>query len=171
MTDLTIIRDAQSGDAPLILSFIRELADYEKLLHEVVATEDDIRETLFGASPKAFAVICECDGAPAGFALCFYNYSTFQGKPGIYLEDLYVRPEFRGRGIGKLFFRYLAQRAVRENCGRIQWWVLNWNEPSIEFYKSMKAVPMDEWTVYRLEGQSIKDLADMNIQTKEKRVA
>lgn len=168
MSHTPVIRDARAGDAPLILSFIRELAEYEKLLHEVVASEGDLRETLFGASPKAFAMIAECDGKPAGFALCFYNYSTFQGKPGIYLEDLYVRPEFRGRGLGKMFFQHLAQRALKENCGRIQWWVLNWNEPSIEFYKSMKAVPMNEWTVFRLEGQSIKDVANMTIQKEEK---
>ncbi|PZQ45412.1 MAG: N-acetyltransferase [Micavibrio aeruginosavorus] len=159
MSDSYKIRDAVQDDAPLILSFIRELADYEKLLHEVSASEQDIRATLFGASSKAFALIAECEGRPAGFALCFYNYSTFQGKPGIYLEDLYVRPEFRGRGLGKGFFAHLAKRALLENCGRIQWWVLDWNKPSIEFYKSMKAVPMDEWTVYRLEGQSIEDLA------------
>lgn len=158
-SDNILLRDARREDSPLILSFIRELAEYEKLSHEVVATEGDIAQSLFGPSPKAFCVIAEADGAPAGFALCFYNYSTFQGRPGIYLEDLYVRPEFRGQGIGKRFFQYLAQRALDENCGRIQWWVLDWNEPSIEFYKSMKAVPMDEWTVYRLEGQSIEDLA------------
>lgn len=169
MSNSLIIRDAVLADAPLVLSFIRELAEYEKLSHEVVATEGDIRMTLFGSSPKAFAMIAELEGKPAGFALCFYNYSTFQGKPGIYLEDLYVRPEFRGQGLGKAFFQHLAQRAVREDCGRIQWWVLNWNEPSIEFYKSMKAVPMDEWTVYRLEGRAIHDLADNN--QKEKKVA
>jgi GNAT superfamily N-acetyltransferase len=157
--DNIVLRDARREDASLILSFIRELADYEKLSHEVVASEGDIEHSLFGPSPRAFCVIAEGGGEPAGFALCFYNYSTFQGRAGIYLEDLYVRPAFRGQGIGKRFFRYLAQRALEEDCGRIQWWVLNWNEPSIEFYKSMKAVPMDEWTVYRLEGQSIEDLA------------
>lgn len=153
------LRNARREDVPLILSFIRELAEYEKLSHEVVATEDDIAQSLFGSSPKAFCVIAEANGEPAGFALCFYNYSTFQGRPGIYLEDLYVKPEFRGRGLGKKFFIHLAQRAMDENCGRIQWWVLDWNEPSIAFYKSMNAIPMEEWTVFRLEGKSIEELA------------
>lgn len=153
------IRDAMREDAPLILSFIQELADYEKLLHEVVATEDNIRDSIFGASPKAFAIIGEIGGVPTGFALCFYNYSTFQGQPGIFIEDIYVRPEYRGQGIGKMFFRHIAKRAIDEKCGRIQWSVLKWNEPSIEFYKSMKARSMDEWTMFRLEGSSIEDLA------------
>lgn len=159
MSSQCTIRSARQEDAPLILAFIRELAVYEKLEHQVVATESDLVTSLFGHSPKAFCVIAEIDGKPAGFALCFYNYSTFQGRPGIYLEDIYVRPEFRGQGIGKAVFAYLAQRAIDENCGRIQWWVLNWNEPSIAFYKSMDAVPMDEWTVFRLEGKSIEQLA------------
>ncbi len=146
-------------DAPLILQFIRELAEYEKLLHEITATEDLLRETLFGPDAKAFVIIATCDGAPAGFALCFYNYSTFQGKPGIYIEDLYVRPEYRGEGIGKGFFRELCRRAKKEGCGRVQWWVLDWNEPSIRFYENLGAKPMDEWTVFRLEGEAIDRLA------------
>jgi GNAT superfamily N-acetyltransferase len=109
-------------------------------------------------------VIAEVDGKAAGFALCFYNYSTFQGKAGIYLEDLYVRDEYRGQGIGKGFFRFLAQKAIDEDCGRIQWWVLNWNEPSIEFYKSLGAVAMDEWTVMRLEGTAINNVLDKTKQ-------
>ena len=152
-------RDAKKDDAGLVLQFIKELAEYEKLAHEVVATPSLIEETLFGDSPKAFATIIEYDGQPIGFALCFYNYSTFQGRPGIYLEDLFVREGYRNKGIGKGFFRYLAQKALDENCGRIQWWVLDWNEPSIEFYKKLGAVAMDEWTVFRLEGESIKNLA------------
>jgi GNAT superfamily N-acetyltransferase len=113
---------------------------------------------MFNDNPKAFAVIAEDNGKPVGFAVCFYNYSTFQGKPGIYLEDLYVPKEHRGKGIGKGFFKYLARRAIDEDCGRIQWWVLDWNEPSIEFYKSLSAKPMDEWITFRLEGDSIKEL-------------
>lgn len=153
-------RNAEKHESGLVLEFIKELAEYEKLAHEVVATEADISESLFGENPKAFCVFSEMDSEVVGFALCFYNYSTFQGKPGIYLEDLYVREENRGQGIGKGFFKYLAQRAVDENCGRIQWWVLDWNEPSIKFYESLGAKPMNEWITYRLEGDSIKKLAD-----------
>lgn len=159
MTEITY-RNAEKHEAGLVLGFIRELAVYEKLEHEVVATEDDIAESLFGANPKAFCVFADVGGETVGFALCFYNYSTFQGKPGIYLEDLYVRKENRGQGIGKGFFKYLAQRAVDENCGRIQWWVLDWNEPSIKFYESLGAKSMNEWITYRLEGDAIKQLAN-----------
>lgn len=154
-----IYREAEPSDIPIILQFIRDLAEYEKLSHEVKATEQDIMQGLFCENPKAFCVLAEQDRKAVGFALCFYNYSTFQGKPGIYLEDLFVNPDYRGLGIGKGFFKYLAQKAVTEDCGRIQWWVLNWNEPSINFYKSLGAVAQDEWTVYRLEGQSIENLA------------
>lgn len=153
-------RMAQAGEAGLILDFIKELAVYEKLLHEVVATEADIVETLFGENPKAFCVLCEIDDKAVGFCLCFYNYSTFQGRPGIYIEDLYVREEYRGMGIGKGFFKFIAQKALEEKCGRIQWWVLDWNEPSIEFYKRLGAEAMDEWTVYRLSGDAIRKIAD-----------
>jgi GNAT superfamily N-acetyltransferase len=153
-------RQANASDAALILTFIKKLAEYEKLLHEVVATEETIRQSLFCADPKAFCVLAEHDGKSVGFAICFYNYSTFQGKPGIYIEDLFVEPEFRGRGIGKGFFAHLAKKALREDCGRIQWWVLDWNEPSINFYKKMGAKPMDEWVVYRLEGSCIENLAE-----------
>ena len=156
----TIYREANKTDTNLILQFIIELAEYEKLAHEVVATKKDIENSLFGDEPKAFCMIAEVNNQPAGFALCFYNYSTFQGKPGIYIEDLYVREEFRGYGIGKGFFKVLAQKAVNENCGRIQWWVLDWNEPSINFYKKLKAAPMDEWTVFRLSETEIKELAE-----------
>lgn len=150
---------AVKEDTSIILQYIKDLAEYEELLHEVVATKDDIERTLFDNNKGAFCVIAEDDGEPVGFALCFYNYSTFQGKYGIYLEDLYVPEKYRGKGIGKGFFKFLAQKAVEEDCGRIQWWVLNWNEPSIEFYKSIGAKPMDEWTVFRLEGETIKNLA------------
>jgi len=151
-------RNATADDIPLILQYIKDLAEYEKLLHEVVATEEDIKKTLFGDHKGAFAVIAENNETSVGFALCFYNYSTFQGKYGIYIEDLYVPEQYRGQGIGKGFFKYLAKKAMDEDCGRIQWWVLNWNEPSIEFYKSIGAQAMEEWTVFRLEGDSIKDL-------------
>ena len=152
-------KDACLNDVPLILRFVRELAAYEKLEHEVVATEELLKESMFGANAKDFCVLAEVDGQPAGFALCFYNYSTFQGRPGIYIEDLYVVPEHRGHGIGKGFFRFLAQKALREGCGRIQWWVLDWNEPSIGFYRGLGAKGMDEWTVFRLEGDAIEKLA------------
>lgn len=155
----TIYRNTNCNDTLLILSFIKKLAEYEKLAHEVIATEEDIRESLFGDKPKAFCVLAEVDHKPVGFALCFYNYSTFQGKAGIYIEDLYVEEEYRGRGIGKGFFKFIAQKAKEENCGRIQWWVLDWNEPSIEFYKKMGAKMMDEWTVCRIEEQEIEVLA------------
>lgn len=154
-----IYRGAVSADTELVLEFIRKLAEYEKLLHEVVATADDIRGSLFGNDPKAFCVIAEYEGKPVGFSLCFYNYSTFQGKHGIYIEDIYVEPEMRGKGIGKGFFKEIAKKAQAENCGRVQWWVLDWNEPSIEFYKSLGAAAMDEWTVFRLEGEAIEKLA------------
>lgn len=152
------IRHAKREDAQLILSFIKELAEYEKMSADVVADVASIENTLFDGSGRTITLLAEVDDKPAGFAVCFYNYSTFQGKFGIYLEDLYVKPEYRGHGIGKGFFHYLSQRAVNENCGRIQWWCLNWNQPSIDFYKSMDAKAMDEWTVFRLEGASIQNL-------------
>lgn len=153
------VREAAGDDVPLILSFIRELAEYEKLSHEVVATEESLRETLFGERRYAEVLIAEQDEAQAGFALFFHNYSTFLGKPGIYLEDLYVRPEFRGDGIGRALLARLARLAVERDCGRLEWWVLDWNEPSIGFYKKIGAVPMDEWTVYRLTGEALEELA------------
>ena len=174
MTDPNIIsnityRIADEGDATLLLNMIKELARYEKLEHEVTATRADIEKTVFGKNAKAFAYIAESKAetgsqAPAGFALCFYNYSTFQGKSGIYIEDLYVRKAFRGKGIGKGFFRILARRALEEDCGRLQWWVLDWNKPSIQFYESLGAVQMDEWTVMRIEGtEKINALARMTV--------
>ena len=159
MTDVTF-RDATVEDAETIFAFIQELAEYEKLSHEVVANVDDLKRTMFGEKSHAFAVLAELEGEAVGVAICFYNYSTFQCKPGIYLEDLYVQEAHRNKGIGKGFFKYLAERAVREGCGRIQWWVLDWNEPSIEFYKKLGAVAMDEWTVFRVEGEQIKTLAE-----------
>ena len=155
----TRIREATEEDVPLILSLIRELAEYERLSHEVVATEDTLRESLFGERRYAEVLIAEHDGTPAGFALFFHNFSTFLGKPGIYLEDLYVRPVFRGAGIGKKLLVHLARLAKRRDCGRLEWWVLDWNEPSIGFYKKLGAVPMDDWTVYRVTGEALEDLA------------
>ena len=153
------VREAAGDDVPLILSFIRELAEYERLSHEVVATEKALRESLFGKRRYAEVLIAEHDGAPAGFALFFHNFSTFLGKPGIYLEDLYVKPEFRGAGIGSKLLAHLAGLARRRRCGRLEWWVLDWNEPSIGFYKKLGAVPMDDWTVYRVSGEALEDLA------------
>ena len=153
------VRVATEGDVPLILSLIRELAEYEKLSHEVVATEEDLRATLFGERPFAEVLIAHYDEAPAGFALFFHNFSTFLGKPGIYLEDLYVKPELRGVGIGKKLLGHLARLAKERGCGRLEWWVLDWNEPSIGFYDRIGAVAMDDWTVYRLAGGALDDLA------------
>ncbi|MBI1225212.1 MAG: GNAT family N-acetyltransferase [Bacteroidetes bacterium] len=152
------LRPATIEDVPLILQFIRELAEYERMLDDVVATEDMLRETLFGQRPAAEVVICQEGEIPAGFALFFHNYSTFKGRPGIYLEDLYVRPRFRGRGYGKMLLANLAKLAVERNCARLEWAVLNWNTPSINFYKSLGALPMDEWTVYRLTGDALEKL-------------
>jgi len=153
------IRPATEEDVPLILSFIRELAEYERLRHEVVATEASLRETLFGPRPYAEVVIAELEGDPVGFALFFHNYSTFLGRPGLYLEDLYVRPEARGRGIGRRLLAHLAGIARDRGCGRMEWWVLDWNEPAIRFYRSLGARAMDEWTVFRLTRPEIEALA------------
>lgn len=155
----TTIREASEEDVELILSFIRELAEYERLSHEVVTTGEDLRSSLFGGRPFAEVLIAERDETPAGFALFFHNFSTFLGKPGIYLEDLYVRPEFRGDGIGKQLLVRLARLAKERGCERLEWWVLDWNEPSIGFYKKLGAVPMDDWTVYRLTGGALDELA------------
>lgn len=160
MTALTI-RAATINDVPQILAFIRALAVYEKLEHMVVADEGQLRKTLFGARPAAEVRIADWAGAPAGFALFFHNYSTFLGKPGIYLEDLFVLPEFRGKGIGKSMLIHLAQLAVERDCGRLEWSVLDWNTPAIEFYKSLGAVAMDEWTIYRVSGDGLPALARM----------
>src|SRR6478735_12770618 len=139
------IRPAVSADAALVMSFIRELAEYERLAHEVDATPDDIAAALFGLNPRVFADIAEIDGEPAGFALWFYNFSTFRGRHGLYLEDLFVRPDYRSRGVGKALLKNLARRCVTEGLPRLEWWVLNWNEPALRFYRSIGAVPMDEW--------------------------
>ncbi|HEY1096163.1 MAG TPA: GNAT family N-acetyltransferase [Alphaproteobacteria bacterium] len=161
-TPQLVMRDAQDGDAGLILQFIKELAEYEKLSDAVTATETEIANTFFGANPRVHALIAEQDGVPVGFAVYFYNYSTFQGKYGIYIEDVYVREDYRGAGIGKQFFQALSQKALDEDCGRVQWWVLNWNKPSIDFYHKLGATPMDEWTVFRMEGDVIARVAANN---------
>lgn len=153
------IRRAVRGDMALVLSFIRELADYEKLLSEVVATEGELEAALMAENPKAFCEIAEWNGEPAGFALWFYNFSTFRGRHGIYLEDLYVRPACRGFGIGKALLQNLARRCIAEGLPRLEWWVLDWNEPSIRFYRSIGAEPMDEWTVQRVSGKALERLA------------
>lgn len=153
------IRVATVGDAPLILSFIRELAEYERLLHEVEATEADIRRDLFGENPRAFCEIAEYDAQPVGFALWFYSYSTFRGRAGIYLEDLFVRPDARGVGAGKALLAKLAQRCMDADLRRLEWSVLNWNTPSIEFYDSLGASAKTEWTVRRLDGEALERLA------------
>ena len=153
------IRPATPADAALIHAFIRELAEYEKLSHEVSASVADIARSLFGANPRVFCDIAEWNGEAAGFALWFYNFSTFRGAHGIYLEDLFMRPQFRGHGLGKALLTNLAARAVREGCARVEWAVLDWNAPSIAFYKSLGAVPMDEWTVFRLTGAALAKLA------------
>lgn len=158
MTQLSI-RPAAPADASLVFAFIRELAEYEKLANAVTTNETEIASALFGENPRVFCDIAEWNGKPAGFALWFYNFSTFRGRHGIYLEDLFVRPEFRGEGIGKALLANLAKRALREGCARVEWWVLDWNEPSIAFYKSLGAVPMDEWTVFRLTSDALEKLA------------
>jgi GNAT superfamily N-acetyltransferase len=155
------IRAARRSDLGLVLAFIHELAEYEKLLDQVDATSADVERALFCANPRVYCDIAECDGAPAGFALWFYNFSTFRGRHGIYLEDLFVRPQFRRRGLGKTLLVRLAQRAVAENCARFEWAVLDWNEPSINFYKSLGAVPNNDWTVFRLSGDALKTVAEL----------
>ena len=153
------LRKAAPGDAPLILDLVKGLAEYEKLSHEVVATLDDVERSLFVDDPKVFALIAEADGIPCGFALYFLNYSSFLGRHGLYLEDIYVLESHRGRGVGKAFLVRLAQIAKDADCGRMEWSVLNWNAPSIAFYESLGANAMDEWTTYRLTGDALDRLA------------
>jgi len=154
------IRPATPDDVPLILKLIQELADYENLAHEVVASAADLHAALFGERPVVEAVIARVDGEPAGYALFFPNFSTFLGRPGLYLEDLYVRPAARGVGAGRRMLEHLARIAVDRGWGRFEWSVLDWNEPSINFYKRMGAKPMDEWTVFRISGEDLKRLAE-----------
>lgn len=152
-------RFATKKDTPIILTFIKELAEYEKLAHEVIATEESLNQTLFGEKAYAEVILIEYQNNPIGFALFFHNYSTFLAKPGLYLEDLYVKAEYRGLGIGKKALSFLAQIALKRNCGRMEWWVLDWNKPSIDFYKKLDATPMDDWSVFRLTEEKLKNLA------------
>src|SRR5262245_6910151 len=154
------LRPAAETDVPVIRRLIRELAEYERLLHEAVVTEADLRANLFGPRPHAEVVIAEAASLVAGFALFFHTYSTFLGKPGLYIEDVYVRPEYRRRGLGTAFFRRLARLAVERECGRLGWSVLDWNEPALRFYRKLGAVPMSDWTVQRLVGDDLRRLAD-----------
>lgn len=153
------IEPAVPADVPMILQLIRELAEFEHLLHEVTATEEQLHENLFGARPKAEVIMGRLPGGEvAGFALYFHNFSTFLAKPGIYLEDLYVRQQYRGRGYGEQLLRRLAGIAIERNCGRLEWSVLDWNQRAIDFYKSLGAVAMHEWTIYRVTGSALQKL-------------
>lgn len=153
------MRFATPADVPLVLSLIRELADFEGLLDRVVATEEILLRSLF-VERKAEVILCEIEGECAGFALFFHNFSTFLGRPGIYLEDLYVRPAFRGRGLGTRFLSRLAALALERDCGRLEWWCLDRNEGAVSFYRKMGAEAMDEWTVFRVDGERLQALAD-----------
>ncbi|MGZ5988417.1 MAG: N-acetyltransferase family protein [Rhizomicrobium sp.] len=153
-----VIRDARSGDVALVMEFIRALADYERLAHDVVTNEDEIAAALFAPQPRVFCDIAEWNGEAAGFAVWFYNFSTFRGRHGIYLEDLFVKPDFRGHGIGKGLLANLARRAVEQNCVRVEWSVLDWNKPSIDFYEGIGARPVNGWYVYRLQDAALKKL-------------
>ena len=153
------IQPARETDVPQILRFVRELARYERLEHEVIATEADLRAALFGERPFAEALLARLDGAPAGFALFFHNFSTFTGRPGLYLEDLYVTPPARGRGIGRQLLRHLATVAIERRCARVDWAVLDWNTSAIAFYRSLGAQPLEDWRVFRLTGAPLEQLA------------
>lgn len=158
MTTISI-RPATAEDSALILRFITDLAIYEEAENEVIATESQIKETLFASESSTQAVICHINDEPVGFAVYFFNYSTWLGKHGLYLEDLYVSPEHRGSGAGKALLKHLAKIAVSRNCGRFEWSVLDWNEPAIQFYKSLGAEPQDEWVAYRMTGKALEELA------------
>lgn len=152
------IRPATLNDTPLILEFIRQIADYERLAHEVLATEDSLRESLFGPRPVAEVLLGFLDGRPAGYAVFFHNFSTFLGRAGLYLEDILVKPELRGCGLGEALLRHVARIAVERKCGRIEWAVLDWNEPAINFYRKLGAMPMNEWTLFRMTGDALQQL-------------
>jgi GNAT superfamily N-acetyltransferase len=155
------IRPASEADVPVIYSFIKKLAAYEKLTHEVVATEMLLRETLFGSLRTAEVAIGYCEEKPVGFVLFFHNYSTFLGRPGLYIEDLFVDEAYRRRGLGRALLLYVTQLANERRCGRLEWAVLDWNEPAINFYKKLGAVAMNEWTIYRVTGEALSKLAKM----------
>lgn len=154
------IRPAIEADCALILTFIRELAEYENALNEVVTSEESLQKALFGSESNAFALICSVDNSPAGFAVCFYNFSTWLGKNGLFLEDLYISPDHRGTGAGKALLKHLARLAVEKDCGRFEWNVLDWNKPAIDFYESFGAQPQTEWVGYRLTGDALKQFAN-----------
>ncbi len=156
------IRSGSDADVPLILRLIRELADYERAPRDAVATEDQLREVLYAANPAAEVLLAFEDEEPIGFAVYFFNFSTWLGRPGLYLEDLFVRPQVRGHGYGRALLQRLAQLAQDRGCGRMEWAVLNWNEPAIQFYNKLGAKPMDDWTVYRLTSEGIANLAGPN---------
>ncbi len=155
-----MIRSAKPEDLSEIASLIKELADYERAPEQAIATIEDLSAALFGPSPKVFCEIVEVDGVVLGFAIWFLNFSTWQGKHGIYLEDLFIRPQYRGSGWGRKLLEHLAAKCIENNWGRFQWWVLDWNEPAIEFYKALGASPMNEWTVYRVAGEELKKLGE-----------
>jgi GNAT superfamily N-acetyltransferase len=157
------IRPAAPEDVPVIFGLVLELAAYERLSHEVTATEELLRRNLFGERRHAEAILAREEETCAGFALFFHNFSTFLGKPGIYLEDLYVRPEFRGRGYGRAMMIHLARLARERDCGRFEWAVLNWNQPSLEFYRSIGALPMNDWTIQRVVGTALEELAEQKM--------
>ena len=162
MTEQITLRLATEQDVPTILAFINGLAEYEKLADQVVATEQQLRTTLFGDKPYAEVVLAEYGQHAAGFALFFHNYSTFLAKPGIYLEDLFVLPEYRGKGIGKVLLSYLAKLAVQRDCGRLEWSVLDWNQPAIDFYQAQGATMLHDWRINRVTGDALKALAKSN---------
>jgi len=163
ITEDFVIREATAVDCDLIVTLIRELAEYERLSHEVEATAEKLRETLFGSNQYAEVLIAEHQGSAVGYALFFHSFSTFTGRPGLYLEDIYVKPNWRGKGFGKSIMIHIAKLAVERNCSRLEWAVLDWNTPSISFYRSIDAVPMEGWTVQRLSGQSLENLASESI--------
>ncbi len=160
MTRAVVLRPAAPPDVPHVLRLVRALAEYERLLHEVTATEADVHEALFGPTPRAHAILAETGGEPVGLALFYYTLNTFKLRRNIFLEDLFVAPEWRGTGIGLALMRHLAQRAVAENCGRIEWRVLNWNQPSIDFYRRLGAEPISEWHTLLLGGDALVALAE-----------
>jgi GNAT superfamily N-acetyltransferase len=160
LSDITI-RFAVPADSPLILEFIKALADYERMSDEVIATEETVKKTLFGEKAYAEVIFAELNGKAVGFALFFHNYSTFVSKPGLYLEDIYVYPEYRGMGIGKMMMLFLAKTAVDRHCGRFEWSCLKWNKPSLDFYASLGAETMDEWVTLRVSGENLRSLAGL----------
>ncbi len=155
-----IIKIAEEKDIPLILSFIKEIAEYEKLSDGVIATEESLRQSLFSNNPNAEVIFAYLDNIPIAYAVYFYNFSTFLGKKGLYLEDIFVKPEFRSKGIGRKLFLYLVEYAIKNNCGRFEWAVLNWNESAIQFYKKFGAEPLTEWTTFRLSENKMREILE-----------